>query len=245
MRLRCIFAWSLVLLVACGGPLDGSVEVAQTSADIQIDAKVCPGADKVYGIDVSDYDGTIDWNAVYAAGKQFAIIRASDGTGYLDKKFSANWHGAKAAGLVVGAYQYFRPKQDPIAQADLMLHFLTSVSFVAGDLPPVIDVEGNDGLDNATVLARINAWLLHIKTSTGRLPVLYSSARVWNILGNPTPSPLPYLWNAQWNVGCPNLPPNWGRLRFWQYTDSGSVPGIEGPVDLDLYNGTLRELRAL
>jgi lysozyme len=232
----------LATAAACGSPIpDSTSDDAERAAE----STVCLGSNKVYGIDVSSYDGTIKWADVKSAGKQFAIIRVSDGTGYHDPNFAANWKGAKAAGLVVGAYQFFRPNQDPTAQADYMLSQLTSVGFGAGDIPPVVDVEVMDGATAATVIAHVNTWLQHIKTKTGRLPAMYSSARVWTLLGNPTPSPLPYLWDAQWTTSCPTLPPAWGRLRFWQYADDGKVAGISDNVDLDVYNGTLSELRGL
>ncbi len=233
------------LLSACGSSLPEQEEVASRAAALLPDYKVCPGSTVVYGVDVSDYDGTIDWKQVAASGKQFAIIRFSDGLTYLDTQFAANWKGAKAAGLTVGAYQFFRPEDDPVAPAELMLSHLESAGYAAGDIPPVVDVEVTDGVSNATVLSNVDAWLQYMKSKTGRLPVMYSSARVWSLIGNPNPSPLPYLWDANWGVTCPTLPPEWGRLRFWQYTDSGSVPGIGDAADLDLYNGSLTEMRGL
>lgn len=208
-------------------------------------ATICPGTTKVYGVDVSYYNGAIDWAKVKTAGKQFALIRVSDGTGFLDPKFAANWNGAKSAGLAVGAYQYFRPSQDATAQADLLVNQLASVGFGVGDIPPIIDIEVADGVSSATVAARVNTWLQRVKSKTGRLPVLYTSPGFWSGIGNPTPSPLPYLWIGHWNVTCPTLPPAWGRLRFWQYSATGTVSGISGSVNLDLYNGSLTELKSL
>jgi lysozyme len=247
-RLICLSGLStlatLATLAACGGPLPD--ENAQRNDNLSAASSVCPGSTKVYGLDVSYYDGTINWSSVKGAGKEFAIIRVADGTGYHDPNFVTNWNGAKAAGLTVGAYQFFRPTEDPTAQAELVLSKLASVGFGAGDIPPVLDVEVMDGASAATVAANVNTWLQYVKAHTGRLPVMYSSARVWNELGNPKPSPLPYLWDAQWTTSCPNLPPEWGRLRFWQYSATGTVPGIAGSTaDLDLYNGSLTELRGL
>ena len=238
------FAASIAgLLAACGPTLeDGAIDDV---GDFQTAATVCPGANKVYGIDVSYYQGNINWPAVRADGKQFAIVRVSDGTGFLDPKFATNWKGAKAAGLAVGAYQFFRPGQDPVRQADLMISHLRSAGFGAGDIPPVVDVEVTDGVSAATITARVNTWLQRVRSAFGRLPILYTGPGFWSGLGNPTPSPLPYLWDAHWTSGCPTLPPNWGRLRFWQYSAKGRVAGISGDVDLDLYNGTLAELKGL
>ena len=114
-------------LSACGAQIgkDGAEEGTAGSVsdpmEFHEEATVCPGSNKVYGIDVSYYQGTINWASVKAAGKQFAIIRVSDGTGFLDPKFASNWRNAKAAGIAVGAYQFFRPNQDATAQAELGL----------------------------------------------------------------------------------------------------------------------------
>lgn len=230
-------------LAACGGELADETYGDQSNLDAE--STICPGTSKVYGIDVSYYQGNINWTAVKGAGKQFAIVRVSDGTGFHDPKFATNWHGAKAAGILVGAYQFFRPTQDVNAQADLMVSQLKSVGYGSGDLPPVLDVEVTDGVSAATIASRVNAWLLRVKNGTGRMPVMYTSPGFWGGLGSPTPNPLPYLWVAHWGVSCPNLPKPWGRLRFWQYSDKGSVAGISGAVDLDMYNGSLSELAGL
>lgn len=235
-------------LSACGaqigkeGTEEGTAGSASDPMEFHEEATVCPGSNKVYGIDVSYYQGVINWSSVKAAGKQFVIIRVSDGTGFLDPKFVTNWKNAKAAGLAVGAYQFFRPNQDATAQADLFVNQLNAVGFGANDLPPVIDVEVTGGVSGSTVAARVNTWLNRVKSRTGRLPALYTSPGFWSSIGNPTPSLLPYIWDAHWGVSCPSLPPAWPRLRFWQYSSKGSVSGISGDVDLDIYNGTLTEL---
>jgi hypothetical protein len=134
-------------LLACGADLgkggteEGTAGSFLDETQYTEQATVCPGSSKIYGIDVSYYQGTINWAQVKAAGKVFAIIRVSDGTGFMDPKFVSNWKGAKAAGLAVGAYQFFRPTQDVTRQADIMVDQLNAVGFGAGDIPPVIDVE--------------------------------------------------------------------------------------------------------
>ena len=229
-------------LIACGGTIPD--ESTTETGEILADARVC-ATSHTYGIDVSQWQGTINWAQVKAAGKQFAVIRVSDGTGHIDPTFATNWRNAKAAGVAVGAYQFFEPGQDATAQADLLVSQLSSVGYGAGDLPPVIDVEVTGGVSDATVASRVNTWIARVKSRTGRLPALYTSPGFWSGLGNPTPPLLPYIWVAHWGVDCPTLPPAWGRLRLWQYSSTGSVPGISGHVDLDQYNGTLAELRGL
>lgn len=207
---------------------------------------ICPGSTRVYGVDVSYYQGAVNWSSVRAAGKQFAYLRYSDGTGFIDPNFTTYWNNAKAAGLTVGAYQFFRASQDPIAQADALVNRLQALGGTGRpNLPPVIDVETNDGMSNATVISRMNSWLSRVQSRTGRQPVLYTSPGYWSGLGSPYPSPLPYLWDAHWTSNCPTVPYPWGRLRFWQYSSTGSVSGISGSVDTDLYNGSLAEMQGL
>lgn len=240
---RALFLPLVSIFLACGA--DISTESVNENGEFSEEATVCPGSTKTYGIDVSYYQGTINWASVRSAGKQFAIVRISDGTGFMDPKFATNWKGAKAAGLAVGSYQFFRPNQDVTAQANIVIKQLESVGFGAGDIPPVLDVETTDGASASKIISGINTWISIIRGRFGRLPIVYTSPGFWGGIGNPTPSTLPYLWVAHWGVSCPLLPPNWGRLRFWQYSATGRVAGISGNVDLDLYNGSLAELKGL
>ncbi len=121
------------LLLAGCIPADEDEPIDETSQEVV----VCPGPNLVYGIDVSVYQGDIDWAKV-ATAKDFAIARVSDRS-YLDTKFDKNWSGMKAAGIIRGAYQYFEPAQDATAQANIMIQKM--VGFGPGDLPPMLDVE--------------------------------------------------------------------------------------------------------
>lgn len=209
------------------------------SARVDIATSICPGSTTLDGIDVSYYQGTINWSTVKSSGVRFAMIRVSDGTTFMDPQFEANWKNAKAARVVVGAYQFFRPNQDATAQADIMVDQLNAMGFTRLDLPPVIDVETTSGVSNSTVLSQVNIWLQRVQLRTGRMPTLYTSPGFWSGIGNPTPTPLPNLWVAHWTSNCPTIPPPWTELQWWQYSSSGSVPGISGAVDLDLFNGPM------
>ena len=105
---------SLSTLAACQQPLPPDVGVEAEGLS------VCPGATTLTGVDVSTYQGTVDWGKVKASGRAFAITRVGDGLGG-DNTFDANWAGIKAAGMVRGAYQYFRASDDPNEQADILL----------------------------------------------------------------------------------------------------------------------------
>ena len=224
-----------------------STLAACTGAPPQVDyvedaVTVCPGPSTVQGIDVSEFQGTINWSAVKAAGKQFAFIRVSDGT-YQDPKFATNWAGAKAAGLLRGAYQFFRASDDPITIADQFLAKMGPLG--AGDLPPTLDVEVTDGQSAATIRSRMEQWLAHVEQKTGRVPFIYVSPGFWPNLGSPNESHY-RLWVANWGVSCPSLPAGgWSTWQMWQKADNGSVSGISGAVDLDEFNGSLQQLQAI
>jgi lysozyme len=202
---------------------------------------VCQGPNTVEGIDVSEFQGNIDWNAVKASGRQFAFIRVSDGT-YQDPKFDANWAGAKAAGVLRGAYQFFEPADNPITIADQFLARMGTLG--AGDLPPVLDVETTGGQSAGTIRANMEAWLAHVQAATGRVPFIYVSPGFWPNVGSPDESHY-RLWVANWQVNCPNTPTGWSNWEMWQYADNGSVSGIAGAVDLDRFNGSLQQLNQI
>lgn len=206
---------------------------------------ICPGATTVPGVDISSAQGVINWKSVKAAGRGFAYIRHSDGR-TLDSYRITNWTNARAEGLTVGYYQRFRASIDPVEQAKQVVATLNSVSGAARpNLPPALQVDTNDGQSNATVIARINQWLSYIQSNTGRQPVLLVTPTYWASLGDPSPSPLPYLWVSHQKVDCPTVPFPWGILRFWQSSTTGFVSGISGAVNLDTYNGSLASLQNL
>src|SRR5689334_20908854 len=127
----------------------------QTSA-IEQASIACANGPVVHGMDVSSYDTVDDWAAARAAGIEFAFVRATDGLQFKDPAFADYWAGAKSAGVIRGAYQFFRPAQDPIAQADLLL---SRAPYEPGDLPPVLDVETSGGLSTDEVAAAVDAWV--------------------------------------------------------------------------------------
>src|SRR5450432_3788341 len=176
-------------------------------------------------MDVSYYDTAIDWNLAKAAGIDFAFIRVTDGTQYQDPKFAAYWAGARQAGVIRGAYQFFRPAEDPIAQADLMLSLMGPLQ--AGDLPPVLDVEVNGGLTQAQVATNVHAWVDHMTTAIGRVPIVYAGLYSWPDLTGATDVTTSPLWIAQYTTAaCPNIPAPWTQWMFWQHSDTGTVNGV-------------------
>jgi lysozyme len=248
--------WMMCLLsasCAVGGPPDDSKAGAGLGSDIDssgatpevgILARVCASGTTTKGVDVSYHNGTIDWAKVKGAGNEFAFVRISDGTGFHDPQFATNWAGAHAAGLVRGIYQFFRPTQDVNAQADMVIAAVGTP--IPGDLPPVIDVEADGGLAPASVAAKVRAWVDRVKAATGLDPIVYTGKYFWrDQVGGPTSFAGNALWIAQYTTLCPDLTSPWNTWAFWQYSESGTVPGISGGIDLDRFNGTADELRAL
>jgi GH25 family lysozyme M1 (1,4-beta-N-acetylmuramidase) len=221
----------------------GCAAEPSTSIEEQ-EATVCGVGPTVKGIDVSYYQGTINWTAVKGDGVKFAYIRASDGLNTIDSKFEANWSGSRAAGIKHGAYQFFRPGQDAIAQADLLLDKIGG-RLAADDLPPVIDVEASDGQSAAVITSKVKAWVAHVKAATGRDPVIYTGFYFWrDSVGAPDVTTSP-LWHAQYSTAaCPNIAPPWQNWAIWQYSSTGTVAGISGNVDMNRWNGDEASLQA-
>jgi lysozyme len=190
----------------------------------------------VQGIDVSHYQRAIDWGLVAKAGLAFAFIKATEGTSDVDPQFQANWSGANAAGLLRGAYHFYQPGADPHQQAAA---FLSVVRPGPGDLPPALDVETTG--DTREIIAGIQVWLAAVEQASGKAPILYTNPSFWARLGASGFGRFP-LWIANYGVASPTVPEGWPTWTFWQFSESGSVSGIEGPVDLDLYQGTFQDL---
>lgn len=229
-------AAAALLLSACANdPQIGSTQQADT---------VCGGPSVVNGIDVSEYDDAVDWATAKGAGIDYAFVRVSDGLAFPDSKFADYWPAARAAGVMRGAYQYFRPDVDPVQQANLLLTAMGTL--MPGDLPPVLDLEVADGLSTAAVTAAVQTWISTVTTAIGRPPIVYAGLYSWPSLtggADVTTSP---LWIAQYTTAaCPDIPDPWTQWLFWQHSDTGAVDGVtSSQLDLDVFNGTLEDLQA-
>lgn len=198
------------------------------------------GGDRVRGIDVSRWQGTIDWNAVAGDDVGFAFIKATEGGDFTDPRFAMNWAAARQAGVLRGAYHFYRPQTSATKQAE---HFIRTVALAPGDLPPVLDVEVTDGASPDSIARGVRTWLETVERATGRRPIIYTRASFWTPSVGAALSEYP-LWVAHYGAASPNLPAGWQRWTFWQFTDEGTVGGIAGPVDLDWFNGTRDQLRS-
>lgn len=195
----------------------------------------------VQGIDVSHYQGVVDWQKVADAGMAFAFAKATDGITYTDPEFATNWSGMHAVGLLRGAYHFFEPNDDATSQAQ---HFLATVQLAAGDLPPVLDVETTGGVANAQIWSGVSTWLQVVEKETGRQPLIYTAPGFWN--GHqPDLALTKYpLWLADY-ASQPTLPTGWTSWLFWQSSQTGTVAGVTGSVDLDTFSGTIAQLLLL
>ncbi|MGC9524785.1 MAG: GH25 family lysozyme [Limnospira sp.] len=194
----------------------------------------------IRGIDVSDYQPNIDWKAVVNSDISFAFIKATEGAGFVAEVFESYWEQTKANGLIRGAYHFFRPTSDVGGQID---NFLKTVSLEPGDLPPVLDIETTDQLDAATVCDRAQEWLDGIEARTGFRPIIYTYPGFWQKLETDRFSDYP-LWIAHYTQAeQPAIPGKWTTWVFWQYTDRGTVAGISGGVDINLFESILKGAR--
>ena len=193
----------------------------------------------VHGIDVSAYQGRIDWPEVARNRVRFAFIKASEGATLRDSRFARNWRQARAAGVLCGAYHYFQPNRDGQAQADL---FARTVPLAAGDLPPVLDVEAANFHDVAVLRREVARWLRLVEAHYGVRPILYSNHSFYqrHLAGHFDQYP---LWLAHYEVEKPALPRS--RWIIWQHSDEAYVPGIRGVVDFNVFQGNFEALQAL
>jgi len=195
------------------------------------------------GIDVSHWQNTIDWAKVSGAGKRFAFLKATDGHDYLDPTFALNRAGARANGLVVGAYHFARPdpsKGDAIEEARW---FVSHARIRPGGLLPVLDLETSQGLNQQGITLWARRWVAEVRRLTGVTPLMYTSPYGWASRTDDSRAlardGVP-LWVAHWGVESPLLPAgDWdgNGWRVWQHTSDGHVAGIEGRVDLDVVRG--------
>jgi GH25 family lysozyme M1 (1,4-beta-N-acetylmuramidase) len=197
------------------------------------------------GIDVSHYQGAIDWAAVAGAGIRFAIAKATEGRNYVDPTYATNRANASASGIVVGAYHFAKPDSsagDAVAEAD---HFVDIAAPEPGDIVPVLDVERTGDLNRDQLVTWILTWLGRVTERTGVRPMVYTSPNGWASRTGDTTAVVDagytLLWVAHWNVSSPRVPAGgWGGYgwTFWQYGDCGSIPGIDGCVDVDAFAGS-------
>lgn len=199
------------------------------------------------GIDVSRWQGDIKWNLVKKDSISFAFIKATEGTDYKDPFFSKNLKEAKEAGILVGAYHFCTPSslEDAVNEAG---HFINVIKKNGGfgflDLPPVIDIEKNQGLTKEQISKIVRTWAEKIKEEVKVQPVIYSYTYFIRDFLDESLGDIP-LWLAHYGSKLPPNSSGWKSWLFLQYTDKGRVGGINGNVDLNEFNGNQAKLELL
>lgn len=191
----------------------------------------------VKGLDISHYDETIDFAKVKAAGYEFCWSKATESLSVVDSKYAINRQKAKAAGMLFGAYHFFRPGTDPILQAK---HFLDVAKPVKGDLLPAFDWEVSQGKSD---VPKAKKFLDYVEQAIGKKMVIYGPPYMLNDFGLSLEFAQYDLWVAHYTEAAPLIPAPWKHCSFHQFSEKGSVPGIPAPdEDMDLFNGSLENL---
>ena len=197
-------------------------------------------SNRLSGIDVSKWQGHVDWTSVQQSGVEFAFVRATYGSSEVDSTFAYNWQEMKNVGIMRGPYHFFLAAEDPVQQAEFFIRTVGSLG--PDDLPPVVDVESGSGVSSSLV-ADVQKWLSTVAQGLGRTPIIYTAPSYWN--ANLTSGFGNYpLWVAEYGVSSPKAVNGWDNWTFWQYSSTGRVGGVSGDVDQDYYNGTYEALSA-
>ncbi|MBF6296206.1 glycoside hydrolase family 25 protein [Nocardia amamiensis] len=199
------------------------------------------------GPDVSSWqhpDGRmIDWLAVKRAGHDFAMVKATEGLSYVNPYFVTDSLLMFAAGMARGTYHYARPALPPEPQAAM---YATVALGQNGplDLPPVLDLEDSGGLAPPALIDWTRRYLATVQALTGRVPIIYTYPSFWRTAMADTAEFTRYpLWIADYRGNPqPEVPGGWPTWTFWQTTDRGTIPGIAGRVDLNVYSGAQGDL---
>ena len=199
----------------------------------------------IHGIDVSHHQGTIDWDKVATATiaddarVEFVFIKATEGKSHLDRNFQRNFRKAGQYGLIRGAYHYFSPNVSGDRQAR---YFMDNVQLEEGDLPPVLDIEEIGDQTPETLRKEALEWLNLMERRFGTPPIIYTGLKFKKTyLSTPEFDRYPF-WIAHYYVKQLGFNGQW---KFWQHTDVGTIDGITGKVDLNVYNGSMYDLQKL
>ncbi|QWF77675.1 lysozyme [Amycolatopsis sp. CA-230715] len=213
-------------------------------------AGITPAADpaiaaSVAGIDVSSYQGNVNWQSYWNAGKRFAYVKATEGTGYRNPYFTQQYNGSYNVGMIRGAYHYGRPDvSGGAAQADYFVAHGGGWSKDGKTLPGTLDIEWGPnnacyGLSQSAMVSWIKAFSDQYHKRTSRWPVIYTATSWWSqCTGNRGDfSSTNPLWVARYASAPGTLPFKWGFYTIWQYSSS--------PIDQDSFNGSIDRVKAL
>lgn len=204
-----------------------------------------PQGYEIEGIDISHYQGDIDWEELRNAmingcPVRFIIVKSTEGSSQIDSKFYSNFRNAREYGFIRGAYHYWSIKSSARQQA---YYFLEKVKLTEGDLPPVLDVEHKPSQQSTEDFQRdVLTWLHIVEDRYHVKPIIYTYYKFKDrYLNAPVFDDYPY-WIAHYYVKKVEYKGNW---KFWQHTDAGKLSGIKGYIDFNIYNGSYYDLRKL
>lgn len=205
-----------------------------------------PEGYEIHGIDISHYQGDIDWETLKNNGMiekcpvRFVMIKATEGASKMDENFIDNFYNAREFGFIRGAYHFYSVYSTAEAQA---AYFIKNVKLEAGDLPPVLDVEHKPKTQTDEQFKQsVLKWLTLVEEEYGVKPIIYTYYKFkMRYLSDKVFDDYPY-WIAHYYVDKVEYNGQW---KFWQHTDCGKLPGIKGYVDFNIYNGSFYDLRRL
>ena len=184
---------------------------------------------KLQGIDISHYDGRVDFELVGQSNVHFVYMKATQGTTYIDPTYQGRVSALKGSELLHGAYHFYEPDKDAIAQAT---HFLEQVKISKHTLPPMLDVEITQQTSPEDIKKGVKLWLEHVYKALKCQPILYSYGSFWEENLGDEFNDYPF-WLADYATK-PNVPAQLKNWRIWQYTDQGQISGIEHKVDRNI-----------
>jgi lysozyme len=225
----------LTILAAVAAPL-----LVGGCSTFETDVYPRPRDFAIHGVDVSKYQGLIDWDQVRGSGTQFAYIKATEGGDLMDEAFARNWEAAKNAGIRRGAYHFVywcRPAQEQMAW------FEQNVPYDPQALPPVLDVELTPDSKTCkhmpqreTALATIAEMLREMEYHYGRRPVIYTTVDFYQRFLRQDFADYP-IWVRSTKY-YPSVKYGDRRWHFWQYQSDGTVAGIRAKVDRNAFYGS-------
>ena len=196
----------------------------------------------VRGVDVSHYQGNIDWNKLQAQGVMFAFIKATEGSSHTDSMFQANWENVAQTGLRAGAYHFFSFESSGQKQAE---NFINTVSYIDNMLPPVIDIEPYGKYkavkDIATMVSEIRDWLDAVESEYGMRPVIYTTEAFYNGF-----IAAEFQGYDIWIRSVYKKPSNSIQWTFWQYSNRTHLDGYDGEeqfIDMNVFNASIESFR--
>jgi lysozyme len=193
------------------------------------------------GVDVSKWQKEVDWDQLRGADVSFAFVKATQDDYRLDPYFGRNWEETKRVGIKRGAYHFFIPAAPVQGQIDL---FISTVELEAGDLPPVLDVEVIEKHTSGAEMRRnMHIWLEAVTKHYGVKPIIYTNQNFYRryLQGHFKEY---HFWIARYNTIEPEIHHE-DKWLFWQYSDTGRLPGVNAAIDLNFFAGDWNSLNLM